>query len=246
MIKKPFAAYPQRRAFIIWIVPVANQRKIILSPPNPLIQRIKGDQATVIKLLSKELLRSRKALILLDFSAFWFHSHSRPENESVILHSLFPLFILKFSAFFEVKYCASQIVVRIWYTALSVATTDFKNWINHFNNFTARYDAVGLDRRSVLNPAIGNGGHNAPARPVFRIGNVWHGRSLSVYKACQNGKELSVGQLSFGQNKPLQPFRTLTEANAETASWYHESSATSEKTLTAPVRAALLLSVKER
>lgn len=90
--------------------------------------------------------------------------------------------------------------------------------IHERNNFTARYDAVGLDSRSVLNPAIGNGGHNVSVRPVFRIGNVWHGRSLSVYKACQNGKELSVGQIIIGQNKPLQPFRTLTEANAETAS----------------------------
>lgn len=70
-----------------------------------------------------------------------------------------------------------------------------ENLIHKRNNFTARYDAVGLDRRSVLNPAIGNGGHNVSVRPVFRIGNIWHGHSLSVYKACQNGKELPVGQI---------------------------------------------------
>ena len=45
-------------------------------PQNHLVRRIKGNHAAVIKLLSKELLRSRKALILLGFSAFVPHSHS--------------------------------------------------------------------------------------------------------------------------------------------------------------------------
>lgn len=45
-------------------------------PLNPLVRRIKGDHATVIKLLSKELLRSRKTLILLGFLTFVPHSHS--------------------------------------------------------------------------------------------------------------------------------------------------------------------------
>ena len=48
--------------------------RMTLLPLNPLIGRIKGDHATVIKLLSKEHLRSRKALILLGFSALLPHS----------------------------------------------------------------------------------------------------------------------------------------------------------------------------
>ena len=44
--------------------------RMTLLPSNPLIGRIKGDHATVIKLLSKEPWRSRKALILLGFLVF--------------------------------------------------------------------------------------------------------------------------------------------------------------------------------
>ena len=50
--------------------------RIIPLPLNRLTRRIKENHAVVIKLLSKDALRIREALILLRFSAFVHHSHS--------------------------------------------------------------------------------------------------------------------------------------------------------------------------
>ena len=74
--KKPFAAIPTAKGFHNMDRSSRKPSRMTLLPRNPLIQRIKGDHATVIKLLSKEPWRSRKALILLGFPVFVPHSHS--------------------------------------------------------------------------------------------------------------------------------------------------------------------------
>lgn len=53
--------------------------------------------------------------------------HSRPRNESAVLHRLFPLFILIYSVFFDVKYCVRGIVVRIWYAESGVISAAFED-----------------------------------------------------------------------------------------------------------------------
>lgn len=54
-------------------------------------------------------------------------THSRPRNESAVLHRLFPLFILIYSVFFDVKYCVRGIVVRIWYAESGVISAAFED-----------------------------------------------------------------------------------------------------------------------
>ena len=86
--------------------------RMTLLPLNPLIRRIKGDHATVIKLLSKEPLRSRKALILLSFSAFVSHSHSFFILSHRLSEAVIPLKTGAFFYVFLVLQCLSLLVLQ--------------------------------------------------------------------------------------------------------------------------------------
>ena len=74
--KKALRCIPTAKGFHNMDRSSRKPSRMTLLPLNPLIWRIKGDHATVIKLLSKEPLRSRKTLILLGFPVFVSHSHS--------------------------------------------------------------------------------------------------------------------------------------------------------------------------
>ena len=64
--------------------------RMTLLPLNPLVRRIKGNHAAVIRLLSKGLGRCRKALKLLAFLNLVSHSHSMQSN-AFRLVSVYPV-----------------------------------------------------------------------------------------------------------------------------------------------------------